>query len=525
MKTASHQTPVRKYPIGIQTFDKLRSEGYLYVDKTALVYQLASTGTFYFLSRPRRFGKSLLLSTLKAYFEGKREAFEGLAIEKLEKNWTVHPVLHFSLNAEQYIAPERLHKQLDSQLLKYETLYGTEKSDWTYSVRLMNLIEAAYKQTGHRAVVLIDEYDKPMLESMHDPLLQEEFRGILISFYSVLKDADPYLRLVFITGVTKFAQVSIFSTLNQLMDISLEEKYEALCGMTRKEIEENFTPELETLATREGTDRETVMEQLTRMYDGYHFCEARNEGIFNPFSVLSVFAQQRFRNYWFATGTPTFLVKMLLRTGYDIRQLVNGIEVGESSLTAYRASDDNPVPMLYQSGYLTIKDYNPEFFTYKLEFPNNEVRYGLLEFMASFYTSVTEKDIPFNIVRFVTELRTGKTDAFMKRLRAFFASMSYELSDDTERHYQAVFYIILTLLGQFTQAEIRSCHGRADAIVKTQDYIYIFEFKLNGTAEEAIKQINDKGYLIPYTTDSRKLVKVGAAFDKTTRNIEHWIIE
>lgn len=248
----------------------------------------------------------------------------------------------------------------------------------------MNLIEAAYKQTGHRAVVLIDEYDKPMLESMHDPLLQEEFRGILISFYSVLKDADPYLRLVFITGVTKFAQVSIFSTLNQLMDISLEEKYEALCGMTRKEIEENFTPELETLATREGTDRETVMEQLTRMYDGYHFCEARNEGIFNPFSVLSVFAQQRFRNYWFATGTPTFLVKTLLRTGYDIRQLVNGIEVGESSLTAYRASDDNPVPMLYQSGYLTIKDYNPEFFTYKLEFPNNEVRYGLLEFMAAF---------------------------------------------------------------------------------------------------------------------------------------------
>ena len=516
---------IRKYPIGIQSFEDLRREGYLYVDKTALIYRLITTGKPYFLSRPHRFGKSLLLSTLKAYFEGKKELFEGLAIEKLEKQWAVHPVLHLSLNAEKYDSAERLHKQMDSQLLNWESQYGCDAKDWTYSIRFMNVIKAAYEQTGQQVVVLIDEYDKPMLESLHDKELQDQFRNILVAFYSVLKDADPYLRLVFITGVTKFAQMSIFSTLNQLIDISLEKTYETLCGMTRTEIEQNFAPELEAMALKNNTSCEAIVGRMEAMYDGYHFCEEQTEGMFNPFSVLNMLRQLKFNYYWFATGTPTFLVKMLQRSEFDVRELVNGIEVSEASLMSYRADDDDPVPMIYQSGYLTIKGYDPEFNLYKLKLPNEEVKYGLLNYMAPYYTPVMERDVPFYVGKFVKELRAGDVDAFMNRMRAFFGNISYELSDDTERHYQNVFYIVFTLLGQYTDAEVRSCHGRADMVVKTSDYIYVFEFKLNGTAEEALKQIDEKDYLIPYVADHRKLVKVGVDFNKDTRNIGHWLVQ
>lgn len=518
------QSTIRKYPIGIQSFEKIRNEGYLYVDKTALIYQLVTTGVPYFMSRPRRFGKSLLLSTLKAYFEGKKELFEGLAIASLETEWTVRPVLHLSLNAEKYDSSERLDKQLNSQLMAWESLYGCDAADWTYSIRFMNVIKAAHAQTGHRVVVLIDEYDKPLLESIHDKPLQEQFRSLLVGFYSVLKDADPHLKFVFITGVTKFAQMSIFSTLNQLIDISLDKAYETLCGMTRTEIEQTFAPELKALAGQYNTSFDEIMQRMTAMYDGYHFCENQAEGMFNPFSVLNVLRQLKFSYYWFATGTPTFLVNMLQRTEFDVRELVNGIEVSEASLMSYRADDNDPVPMIYQSGYLTIKGYIPEFNLYKLQLPNEEVKYGLLNFMAPYYTPVMERDVPFHISRFVGELRAGDVDAFMTRMRAFFGNISYELSDNTERHYQNVFYIVFTLLGQYTDVEVRSCHGRADMVVKTSDYIYVFEFKLNGTAEEALQQIDDKEYLIPYTKDRRKLVKVGVEFDPSTRNIGRWLV-
>ena len=523
METNSEK--IRKYPIGIQSFENLRCEGYLYVDKTALIYRLVTTGKPYFLSRPRRFGKSLLLSTLKAYFEGKKELFEGLAIAELETNWTVHPVLHLSLNAEKYDSIDRLDKQMNSQLMNWEVLYGCDAADWTYSIRFMNVIKAAYKQTGQQVVVLIDEYDKPMLESMHDKELQDQFRNILVAFYSVLKDADPYLKLIFITGVTKFAQICIFSTLNQLIDISLEKDYETLCGMTRTEIEQTFTPELDAMALKDNTSRTVVMERMTAMYDGYHFCEERTEGMFNPFSVLNTMRQLKFNYYWFATGTPTFLVKMLQRTNFDVRELVNGIEVSEASLMSYKVNDDDPVPMIYQSGYLTIKDYDPEFNLYKLQLPNEEVKYGLLNYMAPYYTPVMERDVPFYIGKFIKELRVCEVDAFMNRMRAFFAGITYELSDDTERHYQNIFYIVFTLLGQFADVEVRSCRGRADMVVKTSDYIYVFEFKLNGTAEEALLQIDKKGYLIPYTVDHRKLVRIGVDFDKETRNIGRWLVQ
>lgn len=514
---------LRKLPIGIQSFEFLRSEGYLYVDKTALIYRLATMGKPYFLSRPRRFGKSLLLSTLEAYFQGKKELFQGLAIEQLEQNWFEYPVLHLNLNAEKYDSKERLGKMLELHLEAWEKQYGVDKGTMTYSGRFSTIIRRAYEQTGRRVVVLIDEYDKPMLRTFDHPQLQSDFRETLTAFYTVLKDADPYLQFVFITGVTKFAQMGIFSTLNQLQDISLLPDYNALCGMTRAEIEATFAPELHALADSNHLTYPEAMEQLTRWYDGYHFNYRDWEGMFNPFSVLNALSARIFESAWFASGTPTFLVEMLNKTDFDLRKL-DGIVVSAASLSDDRANIDNPVPMIYQSGYLTIKSYDEEFREYTLGFPNEEVKYGFLNFAAPFYTPISSTDTSFYIGKFTRELRSGDVEAFLNRLTCFFADFPYELNEKTERHYQVVFYLVFKLMGQFTQAEVRTATGRADAVVKTADYIYVFEFKLNGTAQEALKQIDEKGYLLPYAVDSRKLVKVGVAFSAEKRNLGEWLI-
>lgn len=515
---------IRKYPIGIQSFEKLRRGQYIYVDKTALVYQLATAGNPCFLSRPRRFGKSLLLSTFEAYFLGKKELFEGLAVEKLETEWHVHPVFHLDLNAERYDSIEELENMLESQLSQWEQIYGITEPNRSVSIRFMNVIREASIQTGHGVVVLIDEYDKPLLRSFHNEELQNKFRSLLTAFYTVLKSADPWLRFVFITGVTKFAQMSVFSELNQLTDISQLPQYATLCGMTRKEIEKDFTPDIEELGKYNNLTPEGVMNKLTRLYDGYRFSEYATEGIYNPFSLLSVMSYKVFKNYWFVSGTPTFLVEMLKRTDYDLRDL-DGIEVSSAALINYRANSKEPVPMIYQSGYLTIKKYDEEFHTYTLGFPNEEVRYGFLNFVLPFYTPIDSENGNFFIGKFTQELRKGDAESFLTRLRAFFADIPYELNDKTERHYQVIFYLVFKLLGQYTEAEVRSTRGRADAVVKTADYIYVFEFKLDGTAEEAITQIDNKGYLIPYSTDGRQLVKVGASFSAVDRNIDRWIIK
>lgn len=516
-------TSLRKLPIGIQDFERLRTEDFLYVDKTDQVYQLAATGVAYFLSRPRRFGKSLLLSTFKAYFEGKKELFEGLAINELETEWKEHPVMHLDLNAEKYESAEHLDAILELHLHTWETLYGINPGASTFSGRFMSVIENAYKRTGRGVVVLIDEYDKPLLQTFHDKPLQDSFRSTLMAFYTVLKSADPYLRFVFITGVTKFAQVGVFSTLNHLEDISLSRDYTALCGLTRAEIEATFAPELAALGETNKLTYDETMEKLTRQYDGYRFSETALEGVFNPFSVLSAFKGRSFRNFWFATGTPSFLAHMLRKTNYDLRNL-DGIQVSAASLTDYRVDFSEPVPVIYQSGYLTIKEYHEEFFLYTLGFPNEEVKYGFLNFVMPFYTSVPTSEAPFYIGKFIVDIRTGQTDAFLTRLRAFFADFPYDLNAKTERHYQVVFYLVFKLMGQFSDVEVRSCKGRADAMVKTPDYIYVFEFKLDGTAEEALAQIDDKGYLIPYTADGRTLVKVGASFSAADRNIDRWLV-
>ena len=511
----------RKMPIGIQSFEKLRRENYVYIDKTEIMYRLVNTSNPYFLSRPRRFGKSLMLSTMEAYFLGKRDLFKGLAIERLETEWNTHAVLHLDLNAEKYDSPERLHDMLERQLRGWEKTYETGGEGITHSGRFMEVIKKAYEKTGRGVVILIDEYDKPLLNSFHDEALQKAFRETLTAFYTVLKSADQWLRFVFITGVTKFAQMGIFSNLNQLKDISLDPRYAALCGLTGDEIRADFVPELKLLAKENNLDDEACMERLTRMYDGYHFNYRNMVGIYNPFSILNVLDSTMFENYWFASGTPTFLAEMLKKTDFDLREL-DGIEVSAASLSDDRANINNPVPMIYQSGYLTIKKYDKEFQIYTLGFPNDEVKYGFLNFVTPFYTPVAESETSFYIGKFIHELESGDVDAFLTRLRAFFAGISYELNNRTERHYQTIFYLVFKLMGQFSETEVRSAKGRADAVVKTADYIYVFEFKLDGSADQALAQIDDRGYLIPYTVDGRKLVKIGVNFDPAQRNIGDW---
>ena len=513
----------RKLPIGIQSFEDLRRNNYLYVDKTELIYQLTTGGKTYFLSRPRRFGKSLLMSTLEAYFLGKKELFTGLAMETLETEWKEYPVLHLDLNARNYDSKEALFAILNQHLEKWETKYGDEKKDRSPEERFSYLLEKIHEASGSQVVILIDEYDKPLLQTIGNEKLQEQYKNILKAFYGVLKSADAHLRFVFLTGVTKFGQVSVFSDLNQLKDISMDARYATICGITDKELRRDFQPELEALAANEGLTYEEVCQKMKRMYDGYHF-RHNMEGLYNPFTVLNALDSAEFGSYWFSTGTPTFLVQLLKKTDYDLRN-IEGIELLVNQFADYRADADYPIPVIYQSGYLTIKGYDKEFQSYTLGFPNEEVKYGFLNFLVPYYTGVSSNENLFNIRHFVNELRSGDANAFLTRLRAFFAGIPYELNDKTERHYQAIFYLVFRLLGQYIDVEERSAKGRADAVVKTKDYVYVFEFKLEGDVDEALKQIDEKGYLLPYSVDERKLMKIGVSFDSTERNIGEWKID
>lgn len=514
----------RKLPIGIQTFEDIRNDGYLYVDKTALMWTIANIGKPFFLSRPRRFGKSLLISTFEAYFKGRRELFTGLAVEELEKKWEEHPVLHLDLNARKYTTPADLDAILNQHLERWEAVYGEEKRDRASEERFAYVIRRASEQTGKGVVVLVDEYDKPLLQAIQNEPLLESYRSTLKAFYGVLKSADRYLRFAFLTGVTKFSQVSVFSDLNQLNDISMNYDFSTLCGITHEELLSNFEPELMALSRANGMNVEEVVDAMTRQYDGYHF-HPNGEGVFNPFSVLNAFFSKEFGNYWFQTGTPTFLVELLKESDYDLRLLMDGIETAASAFTEYRADRKNPIPLIYQSGYLTIKEYDREFGLYRLGFPNDEVRYGFLNFLVPFYTAVTDEERSFYVGKFVQELRSGDVDAFMHRFEAFFADFPYELNDRTERHYQVVIYLIFKLMGQFTQAEVHSSRGRADAVVKTPKFVYVFEFKLKGTAGQALQQIEEKGYTLPYAAEGRQVIKVGVEFSAEKRNVERWMVE
>ena len=513
----------RRYPIGIQNFEDLRNNDCVYIDKTALIYHLTHTNKIYFLSRPRRFGKSLLVSTLEAYFSGKKELFEGLAMEQLEKEWTVYPVLHIDFSRTKYTTIEDLQEQLNLYLSEWERTYGKNEEETSYAARLTGLLQRIYQQTGKQAVVLIDEYDAPLLDSNSDSALQGQLRTEMRKFFSPLKAQGQYLRFLFLTGISKFSQMSIFSELNNLQNISMSDDYSAICGITEQELLSQMQPDIERIAQANNETYEEACRHLKRQYDGYHF-HPNGEGVFNPFSVLNAFFSKEFGNYWFQTGTPTFLVELLKESDYDLRLLMDGIETAASAFTEYRADRKNPIPLIYQSGYLTIKDYDREFRLYRLGFPNDEVRYGFLNFLLPFYTAVTDEERSFYIGKFVQELRTGNVDAFMHRFEAFFADFPYELNDQTERHYQVIIYLIFKLMGQFTQAEVHSSRGRADAVVRTPKFIYIFEFKLNGTVEQAMEQIEEKGYAFPYTAEDQQVIKVGVEFSAEKRNVERWMV-
>ena len=511
------------YPVGIQNFEKIRKDDFFYIDKTALVYQLVKNGNYYFLSRPRRFGKSLLISTLEAYFEGKRELFEGLAIEKLEKDWVKRPVLHLDLNTEKYETPESIENILNDTLCQWEKIYGTEPSETSLPLRFKGIIRRANEKTGHRVAILVDEYDKPMLQAIGNEELQRSFRSTLQAFYSVIKTMDGYIKFAFLTCVTKFGKISVFSALNNLMDLSMWNDYVALCGITEQELRDNFKEGIEELAKAQRMTYEETCAVLKENYDGYHFTED-SIGIYNPFSLLNTFAKRKFGNYWFETGTPTYLVELLKMHDYDLHEMAH-VETDEDTLNSVDSSSTNPIPVIYQSGYLTIKEYDQRFGTYRLGFPNREVEEGFMKFLLPFYANITKVDTTFNIQKFVREIESGDYDSFFRRLQSFFADTPYELIRDLELHYQNVLFIVFKLIGFYVKAEYHTSNGRIDLVLQTNDFIYIMEFKLNGTAEEALRQINEKNYAQPFASDPRKLFKIGINFSNETRNIEQWIVE
>ncbi len=509
-----------KYPIGIQSFESLRNDGYVYVDKTALVYKLADTGRYYFLSRPRRFGKSLLISTLEAYFSGKKELFDGLAIEELEKDWTEYPILHLDLNSRLYENANSLRFELNKHLELWERLYGSEFSDRALEERFYHVIMKAYEQTGQRVVILVDEYDKPMLQSIGNETLQDEYRNILKAFYSVLKTQDRYIRFAFLTGVTKFGKVSVFSDLNNLKDISMDERYIDICGITEAEIHRYFEEPIHELAAKEGICYEECCDMLKELYDGYHF-ETGTVGIYNPFSILNTFDSLKFGDYWFETGTPSFLVHLLKQADYNLNNLQKE-QVSADVLNSIDSMSRNPIPVIYQSGYLTIKGYNKEFRIYSLGFPNKEVENGFVRYLLPLYTPVEENSTDFFAANFINDVRSGNPDGFMERLCSLFADSDYRIAGDMEKYFQNSLYLIFKLLGFYTEVERTTSRGRMDVVLKTSDYIYVMELKLDGTAEDALRQIDERGYAAPFMSDGRKLYKIGVNFSSATRGIEEW---
>ena len=513
-----------KFPIGIQSFESLRSEGFVYVDKTALVRKMTSEGKCFFLSRPRRFGKSLLMSTIEAYFKGKKHLFEGLAMETLETDWKVYPVLHLDLNAEKYDKIEDLNNLLDTYLREWEAEYGSkEGGNPSLSLRFRSVIRCARQKTGMGVVVLVDEYDKPILQAIGNEPLQNEFRNALKAFYGVLKSADADLRFTLLTGVTKFGKVSVFSDLNNLNDVTMDPRFVDICGISEDELHEYFDTEVAELAANNNKTKDEAYTELRQRYDGYHFSLGAS-GLYNPFSVLNTLEKRVFKDYWFATGTPTYLVELLKKTDFKLDDFSN-LEVSQEDLDSIHQADINPIPVLFQSGYLTIKEANEEFDLYVLDFPNEEVRQGFVKFLLPYYVYCKQSQQKTIVSKFVTSLRNGDADTFMRLLQSLMSGTPYELIRELENHYQNVMYIITRLMGFYIQAEYRTSNGRIDLLIGTDKYVYIIELKFNGTAAEALSQIEEKDYSLPFAIDDRQIVKIGANVSGETRNLEEWLIK
>ncbi len=545
------ETKSIKYPIGVQTFDKIIGGGYLYIDKTEYVHRLANTYEYVFLSRPRRFGKSLLSSTLHSWFAGEKELFDGLKAGELKKEWPKHPVLHFDMSSAKHMNEEQLLGELDKKLYVYEQQYGRGEKDININQRLEGLVWRAVEKTGEKAVIIIDEYDAPLLDVMNDQKRLEPMRQIMRNFYSPIKSLDPYLRFVFITGITKFAQLSIFSELNNLQNISMMPEYSAICGISQSELETQMVEPVRILAEKQGISRDEALAQLKHNYDGYHFC-AESEDIYNPFSLIKSLDAKDFGSYWFETGTPTFLVERMRRSRIDATSLDYMTSIPAAAFDVSPEISNSPYPVLYQTGYLTIKDYDRRTKLYALGYPNEEVRIGFTQCLLAEYNRDTSSG-PIFVARFFSAMDRKDIDQALTLMQSFLAGIPYDLENKSEKHFQTIIYLIFSLLGYYTQAEVKSAVGRADAVCRTKDRIYVFEFKVDGSAEEALKQIDDKGYLIPYraacldggsavsnaatgaasgrtagdsgSSTTSELVKVGVNISTQTRTIAEWKTE
>ena len=524
-----------KYPIGIQSFERIIEDGFVYLDKTALIYDLVHDGNIYFLCRPRRFGKSLLVSTLKCYFEGRKDLFKGLAIDKLEKDWKQYPVFHIDFNAKNFTKAGELDDTLTTFVERYEAIYGKDAFAKTLGDRFASVLKTAHEKTGLRAVVLIDEYDKPLLDVLDQDLyimideqkrkLEDWNREVLKGFYSVFKAADADLQFVLLTGVTKFSQVSVFSGFNQPDDISIDERYEALCGITKEELYTTFDEQIKAMAERYKVSEDEMKYMLKRKFDGYHFSPSMLD-IYNPFSILNTLSKKILADYWFATGTPTYLVRLLSHCKENLNELT-GKYYPTSSFVDYRADVEAPLPMIYQSGYLTIKDWNMMTNSYLLDFPNDEVKNGFLTLVAASYLKPKEPTDAF-VLQVVNAMDAGDCKQLEKLLTSFFASIPYSQrrKDDErekERYFQYTFYLILRMISCFTvYIEKEQSEGRVDCIVETPKYVYIFEFKRDGSALDALDQIKRMGYAREYAADDRIIYQIGCNFSSKTGTIDGW---
>lgn len=514
----------RKYPIGIQTFSEIRERNYLYIDKTQYLVDFIDKGYKYvFLSRPRRFGKSLFASMIHAYYEGRKDLFEGLAMGEYEKDWVKHPVLHFDMSAAKHMDKDMLERYLADMLTDQEAVFGYKSEKQDPNIRLKDLVVTANRLTGRKVALIIDEYDAPLLDVVHEELNLAALRRAMQNFYSPIKSLDPYLEFVFLTGITKFAQLSIFSELNNLFNISMYDKYSAICGISSEELHTQMLPDVERLAEHLHLSVDETFERLKRKYDGYHFSK-NSEDVYNPFSLIKALASGDIGDYWFDSGTPTYIIKLLQKYNVGLRDLT-GQDAGVSDFDVSPENMTTALPLLYQSGYLTIKHYEPMIDLYTLGYPNEEVRTGMVRSLAANYLTPAEGTNSSFVIKFVKAVIADDMEQALTLMRAYLAGVSYRLSNKTERDVQTIFYLVFSLIGSFIKVEEESAHGRADVVITLPSVVYVMELKFDGSADAALSQIDEKGYLIPYTADGKRLVKVGVNYSSEERTITEWRIE
>jgi hypothetical protein len=514
----------RKYPIGIQTFSEIRERNYLYIDKTQYLVDFIDKGYKYvFLSRPRRFGKSLFASMIHAYYEGRKDLFEGLAMGEYEKDWVKHPVLHFDMSAAKHMDKDMLERYLADMLTDQEAVFGYKSEKQDPNIRLKDLVVTANRLTGRKVALIIDEYDAPLLDVVHEELNLVALRRAMQNFYSPIKSLDPYLEFVFLTGITKFAQLSIFSELNNLFNISMYDKYSAICGISSEELHTQMLPDVERLAEHLHLSVDETFERLKRKYDGYHFSK-NSEDVYNPFSLIKALASGDIGDYWFDSGTPTYIIKLLQKYNVGLRDLT-GQDAGVSDFDVSPENMTTALPLLYQSGYLTIKHYDPMIDLYTLGYPNEEVRTGMVRSLAANYLTPAEGTNSSFVIKFVKAVIADDMEQALTLMRAYLAGVSYRLSNKTERDVLTIFYLVFSLIGSFIKVEEESAHGRADVVITLPSVVYVMELKFDGSADAALRQIDEKGYLIPYTADGKRLVKVGVNYSSEERTITEWRIE